>query len=150
MGELFAAFGINGKLLVVQVVNFGVLLFALWYFLYTPVLTMIDERRKKIEAGVRDAEEAHKRLADIDAQKDATIAEARKEASSIVADAKQKATTEGASIKSDAELRAEAIVRDAELRAQEEADKARRALQDDIAQSALLAAEKILRNQKTV
>lgn len=150
MGELVAAFGIDWRLLVIQVVNFGVLLFALWYFLYTPVLTMIDERRKKIEAGVRDAEEAHKRLADIDAQKDATIAEARKEASGIVADAKQKATTEGASIKSDAELRAEAIVRDAELRAREEADKARRALQDHIAQSALLAAEKILRNQKTI
>jgi F0F1-type ATP synthase membrane subunit b/b' len=58
MGDLFAAFGINWKLLVIQAVNFGVLLLALWYFLYTPVLTMIDERKKIASKVISIKEEA--------------------------------------------------------------------------------------------
>ena len=39
MNELFAAFGIDWKLLLAQGVNFGIVLVALWYFLYRPVMT---------------------------------------------------------------------------------------------------------------
>lgn len=63
MGELFSTFGINGKLLLMQSVNFGLLLLVLWKFVYRPVLTMIDERREKIAEGVRIAEAADQRLA---------------------------------------------------------------------------------------
>lgn len=147
MGDLFAAFGINWKLFTIQAVNFGVLLLALWYFLYTPVLSMIDERKKKIEDGVKSAEEAQKKLADIESQKDSVIADARKNAGEIVAHAKIKATEDAAILRTEAEARAESIVADAQARAHEESEKARRALQDDIAKSALLAAEKILQDK---
>ena len=56
MSELFAASGINWQLLIVQAINFGLLLFILWYFLYTPILKLIDDRQKKIAEGVKTAE----------------------------------------------------------------------------------------------
>jgi len=58
MSDLFAAFGVNWKLLLVQAVNFGLLLSALTYFLYKPVLRMIDERREKVAEGVRTTQAA--------------------------------------------------------------------------------------------
>jgi len=56
MSELFSAFGVNWKLLLIQAVNFGLLLAALTYFLYKPILKIIDERREKVAEGVRTAE----------------------------------------------------------------------------------------------
>ena len=46
MQELFSAFGVNWKLLIAQAVNFGIVLVALRYFLYTPVLEMLEKRRQ--------------------------------------------------------------------------------------------------------
>ena len=45
MQQLFAAFGINWKLLLIQGINFSVLLAILSYFLYRPLMKVIDERR---------------------------------------------------------------------------------------------------------
>ena len=56
MSELFAAFGVYWKLLLVQAVNFGVLLAILSYVLYRPILRMIDARQKRIAEGVATAE----------------------------------------------------------------------------------------------
>lgn len=147
MGDLFAAFGINWKLLVIQAVNFGVLLTALWYFLYTPVLTMIDERKKKIAEGVRNADEAEKRLRDVAAEKDTIIAQARRDATDIAAKTKQKAVEDAALLKAEAEARAAKTLQDAQAQAHEAKAQAQRELQKEVAQSALLAAEKILHDK---
>ena len=80
MNELFAAFGLNWKLLLIQLVNFGLLLSVLSYFLYKPVLRIIDERQKKIAEGVRIAEEATQRLADARVESDGIVGGAAREA----------------------------------------------------------------------
>jgi hypothetical protein len=69
MSELFATFGINGKLLVVQLVNFGILLAALTYLLYKPLMTLMEERAQFIGKGVKDAEAAQKKLAAAEADR---------------------------------------------------------------------------------
>ena len=68
MAQFFAAFGIDWRLLLVQAVNFGLLLLALWYFLYGPVLKMIDDRRAKIAESVKVAEAAARRLEEAKAE----------------------------------------------------------------------------------
>ena len=55
MGPLLQAFGIEGHLLIAQLVNFGVLFVALMYLLYKPVMKTLDERRIVIAKGVEDA-----------------------------------------------------------------------------------------------
>ena len=62
MSEIIGVFGINGKLLVIQVFNFGILVLILWHFLYKPVVAMLEKREKVIAGGVRDAETAKKNL----------------------------------------------------------------------------------------
>ncbi|OGG57308.1 ATP synthase F0 subunit B [Candidatus Kaiserbacteria bacterium RIFCSPHIGHO2_01_FULL_55_17] len=147
MSELFAAFGINWKLLLVQAFNFGLLLAVLTYFLYKPVLKLIDERREKIAEGVRTAEAAARRLEEAKSEGDKRIGEASREAESLVATARTRAEEKGAEIVKAAEARAASTLKDAQARAEEAQRQALRESSKEIARAAMLAAEKILREK---
>ncbi len=56
-------FGVQPVLLAAQVVNFLILLFILKKFLYKPILKVLDERKKKIEESLKNAEEIEAKLA---------------------------------------------------------------------------------------
>ncbi len=145
MQELFAAFGINWKLLLVQAFNFGLLLAVLWYFLYEPVLKLIDDRRKKIAEGVQNAEAAARRLAEAKAEGEGIIGGASREAEGIVASARSRAEDKAEEIVKEAESRASSLLKDAALRAEEAKRQALKESEREIARAAMLAAEKILR-----
>jgi len=50
------AFGLNGKIFVAQLVNFGLVLLVLWRFAYRPIVNMLEARSEKIEKSVKEAE----------------------------------------------------------------------------------------------
>ena len=82
--ELLNSLGINAKLLIAQIVNFLILLFVLYKFAYGPVLRMLDERTKKIEKGMKDAEASGKKLEEIAAKEKGILDEAKNQAKEIV------------------------------------------------------------------
>lgn len=145
MEELFAAFGINWKLLLVQALNFGLLLVVLTYFLYKPVFSMIRARREKIEEGVRNAEEAARKLAESDIKGKEVVTKASREAEGMLAAARTSAEEKKVAMMRDAEARAEAVMKDAEARAAEAERQMRAKSEREIAKTAMLAAEKIMR-----
>ncbi|OGG49395.1 ATP synthase F0 subunit B [Candidatus Kaiserbacteria bacterium RIFCSPHIGHO2_02_FULL_54_11b] len=147
MSELFAAFGINWQLLLVQALNFGVLLYALWYFLYTPLLKLIDDRQKKIAEGVKTAEAAEKKLADAKVKSEGIVGGAAREAEAMLASARSSADVKGAEIQKAAEARAAATLKEASERAEEGKRQALKESEREIARAAMLAAEKILREK---
>jgi F-type H+-transporting ATPase subunit b len=147
MGELFATFGINWKLLIAQMINFSVLLAILWYFLYRPVMRIIDERRARIAEGVAKAQAADQRLEEAKAEGDQMIGQAAREAEGLVANARVRAEERGSEIVKAAEERAAATVKDAHERAEEAKRQALKATEREIAKAAVLAAEKILREK---
>lgn len=144
MSELFAAFGLNWKLLLIQGLNFGILLLVLWRYLYTPVLKMIDERRAKIAEGVQKADAADKKLSDAATEGKGIVASASKEAESLVAAGRTRAGEEAAEIVKRSQHEAEQILADAAARAEEARRQAMAAGEKEIARAAMLAAEKIL------
>ena len=147
MSELFEAFGVNWKLLLVQAVNFGLLLAVLTYFLYKPVLRIIDERQKKIAEGVKTAEEAARKLADAKVEGDGIGGTAAKEAEQLVAAARSRADEKGNEIVKAAEARANAVIKEAGAHAEEAKRMALAESSKEIARAAVLAAEKILREK---
>ena len=147
MAELFTAFGINWKLLLAQGFNFGVLLLALWWFLYRPVLTMIDERRRVIDKSIKDAAAVDEKLSRADGEGKEIIMRASQAAESIFSTARTRAEEKGAAILEEAHHKALAEARDARARAEAEAEAIRHASEQKIARSAVLMAEKILRKQ---
>lgn len=147
MHDLFEAFGINWKLLIAQAVNFGIVLVALTYFLYKPVMKTLDERRKVVAKGVEDADVAAKKLEAADGEALSRVQNADKEAGEIVTAARSAANDEKTKIINDAEARAVAIASEARSRAIETAARAQRESEAEIARLAILASEKILKRK---
>ena len=141
MQEIIHAFGIDWRLIVIQIFNFSVLAGILWYFLYTPVLNLLAERELKIKKGIGAA------LRQADSEKHTILTEAHSEASAIVARASVHAEEKGSEIVIDAQHKAERVAQDAAQKALEIKAQAYKESEAEIAQVAILAAEKIL-NQK--
>lgn len=148
MSELFATFGINWKLLAAQAVNFGLLLALLWYFLYRPVLAVIDERRRKMAEGVEKAAAAERKLAEAHTEGGEIVGKAAREAEKMVAAARVRAEEKGAGVLKDAQGRADALLAEAAARAEEAHRAALKESEKEIAKTAMLAAEKILKEAK--
>lgn len=89
--KLITALGLDFRILLAQLVNFAILVFVLWRFAYKPVFNILEERRKKVNKGIEDSEEAARRLSEADEHKKKVIAEARQEANGIIEEAKKKA-----------------------------------------------------------
>lgn len=62
MQEFITHFGIDGKLLFAQLVNFTVLLIVLKKFAFAPITAMLRRRREDIEEGVKMHSEAQENL----------------------------------------------------------------------------------------
>ncbi len=147
MQQLFSAFGIDWHLLIAQAVNFGIVLIALWYFLYKPVLAMLEKRRDLVAKGVEDAARAGELLAGADGEASRRVSAAEGEAEKIVSSAREEAIAEKTRLLKEAETRAAAVAKDAEARAGEVAARAKRESEREVARLATLAAEKILKQQ---
>lgn len=92
------------NMILFQVINFGIVLAALWFLLYRPVLKIFRERAKRIEEGQKAAEAAiadHEHIEELKAKTERQLKE--KSAASL-----KEATEEGK--KRQAELVAEAKV----------------------------------------
>lgn len=147
MQEVLHAFGIDWRLISIQIFNFALLAIVLWYFLYQPILKILNERQSKIEKGVKDAENAEKSLKNADVEKTKIVAKAHTEAGEIVERAKKHADDKGAVIISDAQDKADRIMSDAKDKGEEIVVMARDESEAEVAKLAVLAAEKVL-NEK--
>ncbi len=86
--------GVDGKLFLAQLLNFGVVLFVMWKWVYTPLLKVMDDRTKKIEQGLKDAADAAESRTRADEEREKTILAARTEAKRIVEEAATNAEAE--------------------------------------------------------
>jgi len=148
MAEILDIFGIKLELLIIQTINFGILLLALWYLLYRPVVRMMETRREKIEAGVREAEETAQERAYLESQKQSMLQQATAETERLVAEGKQYAAERRAELIQEAEARSESILKEAQERSEEERRQALAQNKEEIARLAILAAERVLRKKE--
>lgn len=91
MSSLIQALGLDVRILLAQFVNFGVLVFVLWRFAYRPILNLLEERRKKVEQGVKDAEAATEKLEKSIGEGEKIISDSHQEAKLIINEAQTKA-----------------------------------------------------------
>lgn len=79
-----ALFQINLFWVIVSAVNFLVFFVIIWTFAFKPVSKLLADRRERIEQGLKDAEQARADRENAEAERVATLAEARKEANDIL------------------------------------------------------------------
>jgi F-type H+-transporting ATPase subunit b len=145
MEQIISVFGIDWKLILIQAVNFGLLLFVLHRFLYKPILAVVDARREKIAHSIKNALRAEEELGKAEAERIHILHDARVKGDALIEGAKKSALGEEHVIIKDAHRRAEYLLRDAERRIEREREEMVEKTERDVARMAVLAAEKILR-----
>ncbi len=83
--------GIDGQLLVTQLINFGIMMAILAKFLYKPILKMIHDRQKRIAEGLTLAANMEAEREKLKALHAKTVREAEIEAQKIINAAKKEA-----------------------------------------------------------
>ena len=113
MEAIFSQLGVNWRLLLTQGVNFFVLAAILTLLVYRPLTRIMEERRRKIESGVKAGEEAERRLTQIEELKARRMAEAERSAVSVISRAEEKAKKQGGIIIAGSEEKAKKIIDEA-------------------------------------
>ncbi len=81
-------FGFNTSLFVSQVISFCIVAFLLHRFAYKPILQVLEERRKKIEEGLANAERIKAELARTEAARREVLDEANAKANKLIEEAR--------------------------------------------------------------
>jgi F-type H+-transporting ATPase subunit b len=84
-------FGINLPAVLAQMLNFGIVAFVIWYFGLRRIIATIDERQKKIESGLKYADDMKAKLEAAQQESAAIIKKSSVEAGRIVDEARKTA-----------------------------------------------------------
>lgn len=87
--EILGKLGIDIKLFIAQIINFGLLLWFLKKFFYTPVVKRIEEDERELEKARKQKEILENEKVEFQKLKTQELAEARKKAEKIVAEAQR-------------------------------------------------------------
>ena len=140
----FEAFGVDIWKLGFQILNFLLLLYLLNRFLFKRVRTLLDERQTKISQGLEEAEAAARDRELARAEREAALAEARREAEAMVQRAAKTAEATSADILAEAKASAEQITERAREEISAEKEKALAEIRGEVADLALQAAGKLI------
>lgn len=147
--DALTAFGVNWKLLLIQGVNFGVLLFLLHRYLYKPLFAVLAKRQEVIAGGLRDAEKAKSEMARVTTESEELLRHAREEGGKLVEALHKQGIDGERDIIRTANEKSAAILEEAKRRAEEERVHLFRESEKELAKMAMLSAEKILRASST-
>lgn len=145
MEQIIDVFGIDWRVLIVQIVNFTVLLGVLWYFLYKPLTTLIENRRAQIIKGVADAERAEAAFKDADAKRSEILARASMEAEGIVTASRASGKAREADMVREAQEKYDRMLAEAAQKSEELQREALEKSKHELAKLVVLGVEKTLR-----
>ncbi len=139
-----AQLGINLGLLILQVLNFVIVLILLYKWAYTPIMNMLAKRREAIAQGLEDARIAAEARANAEAEARQIIAKAQSEAAERVREATQRAETVALEVKNEAEGDAVKIREEALADSAIERERLLGDLRGQVAALAMAAAQKLI------
>ncbi|MEO5927389.1 MAG: F0F1 ATP synthase subunit B [Patescibacteria group bacterium] len=135
--------GINGQLLIAQLINFAIILIVLWRWVYKPLLAKMDERSKKISDGLVFAKESKKALNDAEVERDQILREAKAEAHKLT----EKATADAEKLRGEKMVQAkteiEKVIVEAKQQIKMEREASFAALKGEIAELVTMATAKV-------
>lgn len=133
--------------LIFQMIVFLILVWFTMKYIWPPVTAALDERAKKIAAGLSAADKAKAELAEANKRVEQQLSAARDDASKRLADAEHLAQQMIEEAKGRASEEGAKIIAAARAEAEQEAFKAREALREQVAGLAVKGAEAILRRE---
>lgn len=145
--EIVKVFGIDWRLLAIQAVNFGILLFVLHRFLYRPLFAILEKRRKMVEESLRQAKEIASLHERVQKERDEILRRAREDAGRLIEEGQKRAKGEGDRIRVHAQEEAVALLERARQEIADEKTRAMAEIRKEAAELVLLATGAVLKEK---
>ena len=130
--ELLSSLGIEWKLIIAQIVNFGILVFILYKLVYKPLLSALDSRVAQVKEVAEKTSSIDSKLEEIKSLEEETLAEARKAGAKIIKETEEAASKLKARLESEAVAEAAKLIKEAEARIKADQDKQNASLKAEI------------------
>lgn len=118
--EILQSFGVEPVLLAAQIVNFLIILWLLKRYAYKPIFKMLNDRKKTIAEGLKNAEEAQKTMEKSLEEEKKVLKKAQEQAQVILADARKQSDETIAASREEAKVQVEHMISDAKGRMEQE------------------------------
>jgi F-type H+-transporting ATPase subunit b len=140
-------FGLDWKLFLAQLINFGIVLFVLWKWVFRPVAKAMTERTEKIEKSLADAKQIAEDKQTFDTWKNAEVGKIRIEASQIITEAKQEAEKVKQEILDKAKQEQARVILQTQTKLEEEKNRALSEVKEHIADMVVSATESVIKTK---
>ncbi len=145
--ELIEKLGINTGMFIAQLVNFTILIVALSFFVYRPILRLLDDRRERIRKAMEDAKAIENQKREIDEFKMEQMRKVDQETGKFLENAKRQAETMKKEILAGAEKEAGQILSKAREQLTEERARMVNDLQATLAGAVVKLSQKVLERE---
>lgn len=148
MESFITTFHIDWKILVSQIINFGIIFVVLYLFALKPLKKVMDERTKTIEKGIKDAKENAILIETTQKEYNDVIKKAREEAHNLFQEGKKEADNKREEMLEKAKQEVETIINNGKKNLEAEKTKMIEEAKSEIVSLVVAATEKVLNDNK--
>lgn len=142
--NVLGTFGLRGDLFAAQLVNFLLVLFVLWRFVYKPILAILDKREAAIAKSMLDVEEISARMKASEEERNAMLVSVLKESQNIIEAAMKETDVRKNEMLEAAKREVERVIAKGKEQLIAEREASLMALRKDVVDIAVRAAAKIV------
>lgn len=136
--------GLNLGFLIVQILNFAIIMVVLIAWVYKPLMNMLQRRREKIEKGLEDAQVAADARANAEKDAEVLMSETQGKAAQMIREATEKAEHANRDVRSTAEAEIANLRKAALVEIETEKERALNELRVHVSALAIAAAQRII------
>jgi len=136
--------GINAGFLIAQIINFLVIFGSLTFFLWRPLVNMLDQRSQKIQKGLEDAAVAANARKNAEAEAERIVAAAKADISKQIEEGRARGEDVRKQVEAEARTEADRIRTEARTSAAAERDQQLAALRGQVAAISIAAAQRLI------
>ena len=144
MDSIIATFHIDWKIIIAQVINFGIVLAVLYFFALKPLIKLLNERAEKILRGITDAKSNATLLQRTKAEYEEVLVKARTEANTIFQESKKESQNKKTAMLEEAQNEVKMMVESGKKTLQNEKVKMVAEAKKEVVSVAVKIAEKLL------
>lgn len=147
MDSFISTFHIDWKILIAQVINFGIIFAVLYFFALKPLKKLMADRTSLIERGIIDAKDNATLITKTRTEYEQVIAKARQEAHELFQEGKNEAEAKKAEMIKNAEAEVAQLIANGKKTLEGEKAKILEEAKGEIVSLVVAATEKILHDQ---
>lgn len=132
--------------IIFQMINFGVVLGALTFLVYKPVLKALEQRAKKIQESQQAADELLSEREALEKLKQKAAEQSKKDAAELMAEAKKQADKKKADLFSSAKQEVQSYVEEEKEKWTQEKKQMMKQMQSEMTEAVFTISERVLKN----